>query len=57
LASDQEEEYKEYGLRPMFDGLYPEEDDQLEEGEHKEDGFFPMFGSLYPEEDDQLEEE
>jgi hypothetical protein len=41
----------------MFDGLYPEEDDQLEEGEHKEDGFFPMFGSLYPEEDDQLEEE
>jgi hypothetical protein len=33
LASDLEEEYKEYGLCPMFDGLYPDEDDQLEEEE------------------------
>ena len=57
LASDLEEEYEKYGLRPMCDGLYPKEDDQLEEGEHKEDGFFPMFGGLYLEEDDQGEEE
>jgi hypothetical protein len=57
LAYNLEEEYKEYGLRPMFGGLYPKEDDQLEEEEHEEDGFFPMFGGLYPEEDDQGEEE
>jgi hypothetical protein len=37
LASDLEEEYEEYGLHPMFGGLYLEEDDQLEEGEHEED--------------------
>jgi hypothetical protein len=30
LASDLEEEYEEYGLHPMFSGLYPDEDDQLE---------------------------
>jgi hypothetical protein len=33
LTSDLEEEYKEYGLHPMFGGLYPNEDDRLEEGE------------------------
>jgi hypothetical protein len=33
LASDLEEEYEEYGLHPMFGGLYPDEDDQLEEEE------------------------
>ena len=57
LASNLEEEYEEYGLRPIFGSLYPEEDDPWEEGEHKEDGFFPMFDGLYPEEDDQGEEE
>ena len=31
LASDLEEEYKEYGLHPMFSGLYPDEDDHLED--------------------------
>jgi hypothetical protein len=31
LASDLEEEYEENGLHPMFSGLYPNEDDQLED--------------------------
>jgi hypothetical protein len=43
LASDLEEEYKEYGLSPMFGGIYLEEEDQLKEGEYKEDGFFFFF--------------
>jgi hypothetical protein len=33
LASDLEEEYEEYGLHPIFSGLYPNEDDQLESEE------------------------
>jgi hypothetical protein len=33
LASDLEEEYEEYGLHPMFSGLYPKEDDKLEDEE------------------------
>ena len=37
LASDLEEEYEEYGLHPMFDGLYPNEDNQLEEEEPTDD--------------------
>jgi hypothetical protein len=37
LASDLEEEYEEYGSRPMFDDLYPDEDDQLEEKEPTDD--------------------
>jgi hypothetical protein len=37
LASDLEEEYEEYGLHPMFSGLYPYEDDQLEDGEPTND--------------------
>jgi hypothetical protein len=37
LASDPEEEYEEYGLHPMFSGLYPNEDDQLEDEEPMDD--------------------
>jgi hypothetical protein len=37
LAFDLEEEYEEYGLHPMFDGLYPDENDQLEEEEPTDD--------------------
>jgi hypothetical protein len=37
LASDLEEEYKEYGLHPMFSGFYPDEDDQLEDEEPTDD--------------------
>jgi hypothetical protein len=37
LASDLGEEYEEYGLHPMFSGLYPEEDDQLEDEEPMDD--------------------
>jgi hypothetical protein len=37
LASDLEEEYEEYGLRPMFDSLYLNEDNQLEEEEPTDD--------------------
>jgi hypothetical protein len=48
LASNPEEEYEEYGLHPMFSGLYPEEDDQLEDEE-------PTDGIA--DEDDQLEDE
>jgi hypothetical protein len=48
LASDLEEEYEEYKLHPMFSGLYPEEDDQLED-EKTTDGI--------ADEDDQLEDE
>ena len=33
LASDLKEEYEEDGLHPMFSGLYPDEDDQLEDEE------------------------
>jgi hypothetical protein len=33
LASNLEEEYEEYGLHPIFSGLYPDEDDQREEEE------------------------
>jgi hypothetical protein len=57
LVSDLEEEYKEYGLRPMFGGFYLEEEDQLKKGEHGENGFFPMFSGFYLDEDDQLEDE
>jgi hypothetical protein len=37
LASDLEEEYEKYGLHPMFGGLYPDENDQLEEEEPTDD--------------------
>jgi hypothetical protein len=37
LTSDLEKKYKEYGLRLMFDGLYPDEDDQLENEEPTDD--------------------
>ena len=37
LSSDLEEEYKEDGSSLMFDGLYPEEDDPLEEEEPMDD--------------------
>jgi hypothetical protein len=37
LASDLEEEYEEYGMHLMFSGLYPGEDDQLEDEEPTED--------------------
>jgi hypothetical protein len=37
LASDLEEEYEEYGLHPMFSGLYPDADDQLEDEEPTDD--------------------
>jgi hypothetical protein len=47
LASNLEEEYEEYGLHPMFSGLYPKEDDQLEDEE-------PTDGIA--DEDDQLED-
>jgi hypothetical protein len=47
MASDLEEEFKEYGLHPIFNGLYPDEDGQLEDEE-------PMDGIVdeeYPLED------
>jgi hypothetical protein len=47
LASDLEEEFEEYGLHPIFSGLYPDEDDQLEDEE-------PTDGIA--DEDDQLED-
>jgi hypothetical protein len=37
LASNLEEEYEEYGLRPIFDCLYPNKDDQLEQEEPTDD--------------------
>jgi hypothetical protein len=37
LASDLEEEFEEYGLHPIFNGLYPDEDGQLEDGEPTDD--------------------
>ena len=37
MASDLKEEYKEYGLHPIFSGLYPEEDGQLEDEEPTDD--------------------
>jgi hypothetical protein len=37
LASDLEEEYKEYGLHPIFSGLYPDEDGQWEDEEPTDD--------------------
>ena len=37
LASNLKEEYEEYELHPMFDGLYPSEDEQLEEEELMDD--------------------
>jgi hypothetical protein len=37
LTSDLEEEYEEYGLHPMFSGLYPDEDDQLEDEKPTDD--------------------
>jgi hypothetical protein len=37
LASDLEEKYEEYGLHPMFDGLYPDVGDQLKEEESTDD--------------------
>jgi hypothetical protein len=33
LATDLEEEYEEYGLHPIFGGLYTKKDDQLEDEE------------------------
>jgi hypothetical protein len=47
LASNLEEEYEEYGLHPMFSGLYLDEDDQLKDEE-------PTDGIA--DEDDQLED-
>jgi hypothetical protein len=47
LASDLEEEFEEYGLHPIFSGLYPDEDGQLEDEE-------PTDGIA--DEDDQLED-
>jgi hypothetical protein len=37
LAFDLEEEYKEYGLHPIFSGLYPNEDGQWEDEEPTDD--------------------
>ena len=37
LASNVEQEYEEDGFSPMFGGLYPKEDDPLEEEEPTED--------------------
>jgi hypothetical protein len=37
LTFDLEEEYEEYGLHPMFSGLYPDEDDQLEDEKPTDD--------------------
>jgi hypothetical protein len=37
LAFNLEEEYEDYGLHPMFSGLYPDEDDQLEDEEPTDD--------------------
>jgi hypothetical protein len=48
LASDLEEEYEEYELRPMFGGLYLKENDQLKEGEDEEDGFFSHIWQPLP---------
>jgi hypothetical protein len=45
-----EEEYEEYGLHPMFSGLYPNEDDQLEDEK-------PTDGIADYEEDDIADDE
>jgi hypothetical protein len=37
LASNLEEECEDYGLHPMFSGLYPDEDDRLEDEEPTDD--------------------
>jgi hypothetical protein len=37
LTSNLEEEYEEEGFFPMFGGLYPDEDDQLEDEEPTDD--------------------
>jgi hypothetical protein len=37
LASNLEEEYKDYGLHPMFSNLYLDEDDQLKDEELTDD--------------------
>jgi hypothetical protein len=37
LASNLEEEFEEYGLHLIFNGLYPDEDGQLEDEEPTED--------------------
>jgi hypothetical protein len=37
LASDLEKEYEEYGLHPIFSGLYPDEHGQLEDEEPTDD--------------------
>jgi hypothetical protein len=37
LATDLEEEYEEYGLHPIFGGLYPKKDDQFEDEEPTND--------------------
>jgi hypothetical protein len=37
LASDLEEEFEEYGLHPIFNGLYPDEDGQPEDEEPTDD--------------------
>jgi hypothetical protein len=37
LASNLKEEYKDYGLHPMFSNLYLDEDDQLEDEELTDD--------------------
>jgi hypothetical protein len=37
LASNLEEEFEEYGLHPIFNGLYPDEDGQLEDEEPTDD--------------------
>jgi hypothetical protein len=37
LTTDLEEEYEEYGLHPIFGGLYPQKDDQLEDKEPTDD--------------------
>ena len=42
------EEHEEDGFYPMFDGLYPKEDDQLDGEEYKEDGFFPCLMASTP---------
>jgi hypothetical protein len=64
LVSDIEEEYEEYALHPIFSGLYPEEDDQLED-EEPTDGIAEEDDQLkdveptngIADEDDQLEDE
>jgi hypothetical protein len=37
LASDLEEEFEEYGLHPIFNGHYPDEDGQPEDEEPMDD--------------------